>query len=126
MKRCAALGVATVSVFAQTATVRVDITPGHVINSFDPDSALGSSIDVLSESSNTCDLHGSEDIRNCVGYAIEDFKAGSAGADGVFNGIEGQNRYVSSSIDPWHAAADVNATGDRSASVIPHGPSDGG
>src|SRR5258705_1259695 len=39
---------ATVSVFAQTATVQVDITPGHIINSFDPDSALGSSIDVLS------------------------------------------------------------------------------
>ena len=28
--------------------VRVDATPGHAINSFDPDSALGSSIDVLS------------------------------------------------------------------------------
>src|SRR3989441_3824273 len=33
---------------AQPATVRVDATPGHAINSFDPDSALGSSIDVLS------------------------------------------------------------------------------
>ena len=32
------------------ATVRVDVTPGHEINSFDPDSALGSSIDVLSHS----------------------------------------------------------------------------
>src|SRR6202022_3454650 len=32
----------------QAATVRVDATPGHAINSFDPDSALGSSIDVLS------------------------------------------------------------------------------
>ena len=32
--------------FAQT--VRVDATPGHAINAFDPDSALGSSIDVLS------------------------------------------------------------------------------
>jgi hypothetical protein len=29
-------------------TVHVDATPGHAINSFDPDSALGSSIDVLS------------------------------------------------------------------------------
>src|SRR5215813_6096467 len=28
--------------------VRVDATPGHIINLFDPDSALGSSIDVLS------------------------------------------------------------------------------
>ncbi len=32
----------------QTATVRVDTTPGHVLNSFDPDEAIGSSIDVLS------------------------------------------------------------------------------
>ena len=33
---------------ALAQTVRVDATPGHVINTFDPDSALGSSIDVLS------------------------------------------------------------------------------
>jgi hypothetical protein len=33
---------------AQTGTVRVDITPSHGINAFDPDSSLGSSIDVLS------------------------------------------------------------------------------
>src|SRR5579864_5132927 len=33
---------------AGTSVVHVDATPGHVINSFDPDSALGSSIDVLS------------------------------------------------------------------------------
>src|ERR1700688_2632886 len=32
----------------QIGTVRVDATPGHAINSFDPDSALGSSVDVLS------------------------------------------------------------------------------
>src|SRR5882762_3669012 len=32
----------------EAATVRVDATAGHAINSFDPDSALGSSIDVLS------------------------------------------------------------------------------
>ena len=30
------------------ATVHVDITPAHQLNSFDPDSALGSSLDVLS------------------------------------------------------------------------------
>src|ERR1700676_5321961 len=33
---------------AQVAKVRVDSTPGHAINSFDPDRALGSSINVLS------------------------------------------------------------------------------
>lgn len=33
----------------KSATVRVDITPGHEINSFDPDQALGSSMDILPE-----------------------------------------------------------------------------
>src|SRR6267378_7205994 len=49
------LTVLTTAAFAQSTTkaagvvtVRVDATPGHAINSFDPDSALGSSIDVLS------------------------------------------------------------------------------
>src|SRR6185312_9692176 len=32
----------------EPGTVRVDATPDHAINSFDPDAALGSSIDVLS------------------------------------------------------------------------------
>src|ERR1700721_2938162 len=39
---------ATASAAAPPAIVHVDATPGHAINSFDPDSALGSSIDVLS------------------------------------------------------------------------------
>ena len=56
----------------------------------------------MTESSNTCDLHGAEDVRNCVGYAIQDFKV---------SGIEGKASYTTSSIDPWHSAADVNATG---------------
>src|SRR5262249_24292036 len=30
------------------ALLRVDATPGHVLNAFDPDAALGSSLDVLS------------------------------------------------------------------------------
>ena len=33
---------------APVGTVRVDATPTHLLNSFDPDAALGSSIDVLS------------------------------------------------------------------------------
>jgi F5/8 type C domain len=56
----------------------------------------------MTESSNTCDLHGSEDIRNCVGYAIQEFKVA---------GVEGTGSYTTSSLDPWHSAADVNATG---------------
>ena len=38
----------TLAQTAPDATVHVDITPAHQINSFDPDSALGSSLDVLS------------------------------------------------------------------------------
>jgi hypothetical protein len=56
----------------------------------------------MTESSNTCDLHGAEDARNCVGYAIQDFNV---------VGVEGSGAYTTSSIDPWHSATDVTATG---------------
>src|SRR5690349_23221694 len=48
MHRSALWVLTAIAAFAQTATVQVDIASGHAINSFDPDSALGSSIDVLS------------------------------------------------------------------------------
>src|SRR5579863_6188894 len=72
---------------------------------------------LMTESSNTCDLHGDSDIRNCVGYAIQEIHAGSVDANGAFNdvanGATGRDAptYCSSSIDPWHSATDVNATG---------------
>ncbi len=56
----------------------------------------------MTESSNTCDLHGPDDVRNCVGYAIQDFRVA---------GVEGNGIYTTSSIDPWHSAADANRTG---------------
>src|SRR5258707_10002639 len=71
----------------------------------------------MTESSNTCDLHGSDDVRNCVGYAIQEIHAGTADANGVFTDVaqdataDKQPTYTSSSIDPWHSEADVNATG---------------
>ena len=34
---------------------------------------------LMTESSNTCDLHGSEDVRNCVGYAMQEIQAGTLG-----------------------------------------------
>ncbi len=71
---------------------------------------------LMTESSNTCDLHGAEDVRNCVGYAIQEIRVGSADSNGAFvevqkNLSERPTTYSSSSIDPWHSAADVNATG---------------
>jgi hypothetical protein len=71
----------------------------------------------MTQSSNTCDLHGSGDVRNCVGYAIKTIEAGVIDATGDFVDIakdaSGQNKpeYCSSSVDPWHSAADVNAGG---------------
>jgi hypothetical protein len=73
---------------------------------------------LMTESSNTCDEHGSDDIRNCVGYAIREIRVGGVDSSGAFvevqkNLDERPTTYTSSSIDPWHSAADadVNATG---------------
>ena len=65
----------------------------------------------MTESSNTCDVHGSEDIRNCVGYGMQGLKAGTMDAGGKLASIEGAG-YTTSSIDPWHSATDVNDTGN--------------
>jgi hypothetical protein len=60
---------------------------------------------LMTESSNTCDLHGADDVRNCVGYAIQDIRVGSVEASGAFAEIENNlsdkpATYSSSSIDP--------------------------
>jgi hypothetical protein len=71
---------------------------------------------LMTESSNTCDLHGSDDIRNCVGYAIQNIRVGTIDSSGAFAEVEktftdGPTTYCTSSIDPWHSASDINATG---------------
>jgi hypothetical protein len=71
---------------------------------------------LMTDSSNTCDEHGSDDVRNCVGYAISQIRVGSVDSNGSFVEIQKNlgdppTTYCSSSIDPWHSAEDVNATG---------------
>src|SRR5438477_5401823 len=71
---------------------------------------------LMTESSNTCDEHGPADIRNCVGYAIQSIRTGSIDSEGAFAEVQktfsdGPTTDTSSSIDPWHSATDVNATG---------------
>ncbi|HEV2699074.1 MAG TPA: discoidin domain-containing protein, partial [Terriglobales bacterium] len=71
---------------------------------------------VMTESSNTCDEHGPEDVRNCVGYAIQQIEAGTFDGGGRFlevpkNPSEKRTTYCVSSIDPWHSADDVNDSG---------------
>ena len=72
----------------------------------------------MTESSNTCDVHGSNDVRNCVGYAIQEIQAGTLDPSGVFVDVskdatgDHAPAFCSSSIDPWHSETDVNATGN--------------
>ena len=69
------------------------------------------------ESSNTCDTHGSDDPRNCAGYAVSELYAGNFTASGEFIDIiahaPGQNQTSAfvSSTDPWHTAADIEPSG---------------
>src|SRR5579863_4170068 len=74
----------------------------------------------MTESSNTCDSHGSADRRNCVGYAINELYAGALSADGEFNDyvthFPSRDQTVTwpSSVDPWHAATDLDESrGDQ-------------
>jgi hypothetical protein len=70
----------------------------------------------MTESSNTCDAHGSEDIRNCVGYAISEIYAGNFNSLGQFVDLirhtpgQAQTATQVSSIDPWHTEADLVPT----------------
>jgi len=71
---------------------------------------------LMTVSSNACDEHGPEDVRNCVGYAIQQIEAGSIDGSGRFVGVpkdptEKRTTYCVSSIDPWHSADDVNDSG---------------
>jgi hypothetical protein len=71
---------------------------------------------LMTESSNTCDEHSSDDIRNCVGYAIQHIEAGTMDANGTFVEVakspgESRTTYCVSSIDPWHSDEDVDDGG---------------
>jgi hypothetical protein len=67
----------------------------------------------MTESSNTCDTHGSADPRNCVGYAIAEIGAGNFNALGQFVDLmkhtpgQAQTATQASSTDPWHTESDI-------------------
>ena len=73
----------------------------------------------MTESSNTCDTHGTNDPRNCAGYAMNEIYAGNFTAAGEFVDLivhaPGQNQTPTfvSSIDPWHTAADIDQRRDQ-------------
>ena len=74
----------------------------------------------MTESSGGCDTHGSDDRRNCVGFAITELYAGTVSENGDFHDVlnhapnRQQSVTVCSSIDPWHAETDMTeASGDQ-------------
>jgi hypothetical protein len=73
---------------------------------------------LMTVSSNTCDEHGSSDVRNCVGYAIDSIKLGTVDSSRNFadtsSGAMGEKTptFTASSIDPWHSSADARVDGE--------------
>jgi hypothetical protein len=68
----------------------------------------------MTESSGTCDTHGSDDPRNCLGYAIKELYLGTLSSDGGFHDVirhttdRAQTNTYCSSVDPWHDTTLVN------------------
>ncbi|MFZ0743642.1 MAG: discoidin domain-containing protein [Terracidiphilus sp.] len=68
---------------------------------------------LMTESSNTCDTHGSGDVRNCVGYAISEISMGNFNTLGEFVDLvshapsQSQTITQASSVDPWHTGDGV-------------------
>lgn len=71
----------------------------------------------MTQSSNTCDDHGSSDRRNCAGYAIRELYMGTLGRAGELHDIlrhtpdQDQTPTYCSSVDPWHEASDIDKSG---------------
>ncbi len=74
---------------------------------------------LMTQSSNTCDTHGSSDIRNCVGYAIRELYLGTINDKGEFTDLlhhspdQKQTSTFCSSVDPWHRPSDLYVAPDR-------------
>ena len=73
----------------------------------------------MTESSNTCDTHGSSDSRNCVGYSIKELYLGRIDENGDFRDLlrhspdQKQSATYCSSVDPWHEPSDLYVAPDR-------------
>ena len=73
----------------------------------------------MTESSNTCDTHGSGDKRNCVGYAINEIYLGTVSSGGAFHDLvrhipdQDQTTVYCSSVDPWHEPTGINDKRDQ-------------
>jgi len=73
----------------------------------------------MTNSSNTCDSHGSADRRNCVGYAIRELSLGTLDDGNPLTDLvhhspdQKQTLTLCSSVDPWHQESDLYLAPDR-------------
>jgi F5/8 type C domain len=74
---------------------------------------------LMTQSSNTCDTHGSADRRNCLGYAIREIYVGLMNQSGQLTDYlhhspdQTQALTYCSSVDPWHEKSDLYVAPDR-------------
>lgn len=74
---------------------------------------------LMTQSSNTCDTHGSADRRNCLGYAIREIYVGLMNHSGQLTDYlhhspdQKQTLTYCSSVDPWHDKSDLYVAPDR-------------
>jgi len=74
---------------------------------------------LMTQSSHTCDTHGSSDRRNCVGYAVRELYLGTEDEQGQFKDVlrhspdQKQTLTLCSSVDPWHQSSDLFVAPDR-------------
>jgi hypothetical protein len=74
---------------------------------------------LMTQSSNTCDTHGSADRRNCLGYAIREIYLGTMNRRMQFTDYlhhspdQKQSLTYCSSVDPWHEKSDLYVAPDR-------------
>jgi hypothetical protein len=74
---------------------------------------------VMTQSNNRTSRHGSSDVRDRVGYSINEISVGTLADDGTFVDLvkhspdESQTVTYCSSTDPWHSASDLNPHGDQ-------------
>ena len=74
---------------------------------------------LMTQSSNTCDTHGSGDLRNCLGYAIKEIYLGTLDDQGKLKDLlhhspdQEQTLTYCSSVDPWHEPQDLFVAPDR-------------
>ena len=91
---------------------------GTVLLSLAPSKIKAEFVRVLmTASSSTCDTHGPADVRNCLGFAMNEVYLGYLDSKGQFVDLinhspdDGQTLTYASSVDPWHSSSGI-ATDD--------------